>query len=117
LLKFNLLRQIFKEKSERMRFKAKNIHRISVRYFSKKVQTSIFKIHTVDFSALICYNIIINILEVYEMKHINTIQTRNLCESAKNGGCGECQTSCQSACKTSCGIANQACENKDEKQN
>ena len=79
MLKFNLLRQIFKEKSERMRFKAKNIHRISVRYFSKKVQTSIFKIHTVDFSALICYNIIINILEVYEMKHINTIQTRNLC--------------------------------------
>ncbi|MGN0446162.1 MAG: six-cysteine ranthipeptide SCIFF, partial [Acutalibacteraceae bacterium] len=30
---------------------------------------------------------------------------------AKNGGCGECQTSCQSACKTSCGIANQQCEN------
>lgn len=45
------------------------------------------------------------------MKHINTVDTRNLCESAKNGGCGECQTSCQSACKTSCGIANQACEN------
>ena len=41
------------------------------------------------------------------MKHIKTIKTRNLCESAKNGGCGECQTSCQSACKTSCGIANQ----------
>ena len=34
------------------------------------------------------------------MKHINTIKTRDLCESAKNGGCGECQTSCQSACKT-----------------
>ncbi len=33
------------------------------------------------------------------MKHINTVDTRNLCESAKNGGCGECQTSCQSACK------------------
>ena len=44
------------------------------------------------------------------MKHINTIETRDLCESAKKGGCGECQTSCQSACKTSCGIANQACE-------
>ena len=43
------------------------------------------------------------------MKHINTIKTRDLCESAKNGGCGECQTSCQSAC-----IANQACENKDK---
>ena len=46
------------------------------------------------------------------MKHIETIETRNLCDSAKNGGCGECQTSCQSACKTSCGIANQQCENK-----
>lgn len=48
------------------------------------------------------------------MKHINTVDTRNLCESAKNDGCGECQTSCQSACKTSCGIANQACENNKE---
>ena len=45
------------------------------------------------------------------MNHIKTIETRNLCDSAKNGGCGECQTSCQSACKTSCGIANQQCEN------
>ena len=44
------------------------------------------------------------------MEHIQTIETRNLCDSAKNGGCGECQTSCQSACKTSCGIANQKCE-------
>ena len=46
------------------------------------------------------------------MKHIKTIETKNLCKSAKNGGCGECQTSCQSACKTSCGIANQQCESK-----
>ena len=46
------------------------------------------------------------------MKHIQTIETRNLC--AQNGGCGECQTSCQSACKTSCGIANQQCENTRE---
>ena len=38
------------------------------------------------------------------MENIKTISTRNLCESAKNGGCGECQTSCQSACKTSCGM-------------
>ena len=45
------------------------------------------------------------------MKAIKTLDTKNLCESAKNGGCGECQTSCQSACKTSCGIANQQCEN------
>lgn len=49
-----------------------------------------------------------------EMKHIKTIETRNLCDSAKNGGCGECQTSCQSACKTSCGIANQQCEKSEE---
>ena len=43
------------------------------------------------------------------MKHIQTLETRSLCDAAK-GGCGECQTSCQSACKTSCGIANQQCE-------
>ena len=46
---------------------------------------------------------------------IKTLETKNLCESAKNGGCGECQTSCQSACKTSCGIANQQCEDKQDK--
>ena len=74
------------------------------------------------------------------MKHIKSLETRDLCKSAKNGGCGECQTSCQtinkqnlkesavkggcgegqascqSACKTSCGIANQKCENKSEKK-
>ena len=50
--------------------------------------------------------------DVISMRHIQTIETRSLCESAKKGGCGECQTSCQSACKTSCGIANQQCENK-----
>ena len=44
------------------------------------------------------------------MKRIQTVKTRNLKESAKTGGCGECQTSCQSACKTSCGVANQQCE-------
>ena len=43
------------------------------------------------------------------MERIKTLETRNLCESAKNGG----QTSCQSACKTSCGVANQKCENKN----
>ena len=47
------------------------------------------------------------------MKRIKTLETRDLCASVKNGGCGECQTSCQSACKTSCGIANQACEKKN----
>ena len=52
------------------------------------------------------------------MKHIKTLTTRNLKESAKKGGCGECQTSCQSACKTSCQsacktsctVGNQSCE-------
>lgn len=45
------------------------------------------------------------------MTRILTLETKNLYDSAKYGGCGECQTSCQSACKTSCGIANQECEN------
>ena len=44
------------------------------------------------------------------MERIKTLETRNLCECDKNGGCCECQTSCQSACKTSCGVANQKCE-------
>lgn len=44
------------------------------------------------------------------MKHIKTLSTRNLQESMKKGGCGECQTSCQSACKTSCTVGNQSCE-------
>ena len=48
------------------------------------------------------------------MKRIKTIATRNLCESAKKGGGGECQSSSQSACKTSCGVANQKCENKNK---
>lgn len=45
-----------------------------------------------------------------KMKHITTIATRDLKESMKKGGCGECQTSCQSACKTSCTVGNQSCE-------
>ena len=48
------------------------------------------------------------------MARIKTLETRSLCERAKNAGCGECQTSCQSACKTSCGVANQKCENADK---
>ena len=47
------------------------------------------------------------------MKHIQTLDTRDMEKSFVTGGCGECQTSCQSACKTSCGIANQECENRD----
>ena len=45
------------------------------------------------------------------MKHILTINTKPLCDTSENGGCGECQNSCQSACKTSCTVANQKCEN------
>ena len=38
------------------------------------------------------------------MKHIQTLNTRDMAKSLQNGG--------QSACKTSCGIANQPCEKK-----
>ena len=48
--------------------------------------------------------------EVSYMKHVKTLTTRDLKESMKKGGCGECQTSCQSACKTSCTVGNQSCE-------
>ena len=44
------------------------------------------------------------------MKHIQTLETRDMAKSLLNGGCGECQTSCQSAC----GIANQPCEKTDK---
>ena len=44
------------------------------------------------------------------MKRIKTLVTRDLKESMKKGGCGECQTSCQSVCKTSCTVGNQTCE-------
>ena len=71
----------------------------------------------IDLSREKLYNTIMkrNSLEDTIMKHIETLETRNLGDSAKNGGCGECQTSCQSACKTSWGIANLQCENKEEK--
>ena len=36
------------------------------------------------------------------MKHVKSLNTKNLQKTLKKGGCGECQTSCQSACKTSC---------------
>ena len=48
------------------------------------------------------------------MEHIKTLNTKNLQNTVKKGGCGECQTSCQSACKTSCGIANQKCESENK---
>lgn len=50
--------------------------------------------------------------EVNTMKHIQTLQKPCLSQSAKTGGCGECQASCQSACKTSCTVANQSCQKK-----
>ena len=40
------------------------------------------------------------------MKHIQTLETRDMVKSLENGGCGECQTSC--------GIANQQCENAEK---
>ena len=46
------------------------------------------------------------------MKRIKTLTTKNLKETLKKGGCGECQTSCQSACKTSCTVGNQSCVRK-----
>ena len=46
------------------------------------------------------------------MEHIKTLNTKNLQNTVKKGGCGECQTSCQSACKTSCTVGNQSCENE-----
>ena len=48
------------------------------------------------------------------MEQMQPLKTRKLCDSPKNGGSGEGQTSCQSACKTSCGIANPQCENSKE---
>ena len=78
----------------------------------------------VDFPRRLCYNSANQRSKRWEstgmenrfMKRIQTLETRNLCESAKRGGCGECQTSCQSACKTSCGVANQKCESQTEKR-
>ena len=48
------------------------------------------------------------------MKHIQTLNTRDMAKSLQNGGCGECQTSCQSACKTSCTIGNLLCTEQEE---
>lgn len=53
-----------------------------------------------------------NMKEDIIMKHIKSLTTKNLQETVKKGGCGECQTSCQSACKTSCTVGNQSCEHK-----
>ncbi|MEG1560554.1 MAG: six-cysteine ranthipeptide SCIFF [Clostridia bacterium] len=47
------------------------------------------------------------------MKHINTVKTACIKNTA-DSGCGECQASCQSACKTSCTVANQVCK-KEQK--
>ena len=50
------------------------------------------------------------------MKHIKTLNTKNLQNTVKKGGCGECQTSCQSACKTSCTVGNQSCEIQNKRR-
>ena len=44
------------------------------------------------------------------MKHIKTLNTKNLQKTQKKGGSGDCQTSCQSACQTSGTVGNQTCE-------
>ena len=38
------------------------------------------------------------------MEHIKTLNTKNLQNTVKKGGCGECQTSCT--------VGNQSCEHK-----
>ena len=48
------------------------------------------------------------------MKHISTLTSATLKQTAAHGGCGECQTSCQSACKTSCTIGNLICTEQEE---
>ena len=50
------------------------------------------------------------------MEHSETLNTKNLQNTVKKGGCGEGQTSGQSDCKTSCTVGNQSCENKEEKR-
>ena len=50
------------------------------------------------------------------MKHVSTLTSATLKQTAAHGGCGECQTSCQSACKTSCTVANQKCEHAKQSQ-
>lgn len=57
----------------------------------------------------------VNRKECFEMKFIKTLSKATLKDSACKGGCGECQTSCQSACKTSCTVANQKCENENNR--
>ena len=93
-----------------------------VSFFTSIFSCLFFKFfsHNLDFIPILWYHGSIKAvcpIEINEngdiiMERIKTLATRNLCESAKNGGCGECQTSCQSACKTSCGVANQSCEKK-----
>ena len=71
---------------------------------------------SIDKIYAICYNLFVKFYaEVFKMSRIKTIETKDIAKTVKNGGCGECQTSCQSACKTSCGVANQKCENSDNK--
>ena len=69
---------------------------------------------TLLFELDLCYTMprTLYIRRYANMEHIKTLNTKNLQNTVKKGGCGECQTSCQSACKTSCTVGNQSCENK-----
>ena len=44
------------------------------------------------------------------MKHIKTLTTKDLKNTALTGGCGECQASCQTASKVDNTVSNQKCE-------
>lgn len=73
----------------------------------------VMKQKTLFLIEILCYNSMsYRQIGGYVMKHIKTLNTKNLKDTMKKGGCGECQTSCQSACKTSCTVGNQSCENK-----
>lgn len=50
------------------------------------------------------------------MKNVKTLNKTTLNKKNIKLGCGECQASCQSACKTSCTVANQKCENTNNKK-
>ena len=78
--------------------------------------TSIARDRNLCYNLVICQDAVLDCLliylekEVFQLKHVKTLNANTLKDTMKKGGCGECQTSCQSACKTSCTVANQKCE-------
>ncbi len=47
------------------------------------------------------------------MERIKTIETRDLCASAINGGCGECQTSCQTPARPAAALPTSSARTKE----